>query len=140
MIGDLRIIDGKVYKEVGFTDTTFATAIGVYPATIGHWRGHGKIDLTKSLTEVIHQFYLLQTECTSCGRRIKAQSGEAYGEVKWCPWCGEPRLKIGTLYYVSHTHGDDANNGLTTGTAFETSSKAMCRARHPKDTITYLAY
>lgn len=132
----LMIQEGKVCRfEDRFTEARFAEAVGVSRATVNYWVHKGKINLDQKPYEVILQFWRMRTECTRCGKRTQP----GIGIERWCPHCGEPRLKIGITYYVDRAAGDDGADGVTSSSAFETSSKAMCRARERKDRIRYLS-
>ena len=135
--GTMRIEDGMVKVEYEkFTRNTFAKATGVSKATVAFWEIQGKLDLSKPPYQVILDFWNMKTECAACGKR----TNPGIGIERWCPHCGEARLKIGITYYTDQNHGHDSNDGVTPDTAFETSSKAMCRARDKHDRIFTKTY
>lgn len=131
----MRIEDGVIRTDAEhFTLNSFAEATGVYRQTVRYWILQGKIDLNKTPYDVILDFWNMRTECTECGRRTTP----GIGIERWCPHCGQARLKIGITYYVDHAKENNSEDGVTRNTAFETSSKAMCRARYKDDRIVYI--
>lgn len=133
----LRIRNNQVVRSLDrFTSATFAEAVGVHRCTVDYWQRKRKykLNLDQPPYDVIIDFWAMRTECTECGKR----SMQGVGVERYCPHCGEPRLKIGITYYVDQHVGDDGNDGVTPQTVFASSSKAMCRARGERDEIVYL--